>query len=99
MKLLIAMISPDDVNGACEALAKKRFLVSHIATTRAFLEVGTATLLISAKDDQVDEAIRILKDEAGVHHKSMDIYEGIQTIVEDGGGIVFVMDAEQVITL
>ena len=99
MKLLIAMISPDDVNRACEVLVRKRYLVSHIATSRAFLEVGTATLLISSKDDQVEEAIRILKEEAGVHRKSLDVYDGVQTIVEDGGGIVFVLDAEQVITL
>ncbi|MCF0245208.1 MAG: cyclic-di-AMP receptor [Ileibacterium sp.] len=99
MKLLIAMISPDDVNAVCAALTKSRFGVRHIATSRAFLEAGTATLLISAKDEKVEEALRILKESAGVHQRRTDSYDSIQPMTEEGGGCVFVVNAEQFVVL
>lgn len=63
MKLIIAIIRDNDNEEVSNALLKKGFRVTRIASTGGFLRRGMTTLMLGVEDEKVDEAIQIV-DEA-----------------------------------
>jgi uncharacterized protein YaaQ len=61
MKLIIAIIRGEDQEAVSHALTKADFRVTYIASTGGFLRRGTSTLLIGLQDEQVEEALELIR--------------------------------------
>ena len=62
MKLIIAIIRDNDNDQVSKALTSKDFRVTCIASTGGFLRRGVSTLLIGVEDDQVNNALQIIRE-------------------------------------
>ncbi len=62
MKLIIAIIKDEDNDSVSRALTKENFRVTLIASTGGFLRSGRSTLLIGVDDDQVENALDLIRD-------------------------------------
>lgn len=62
MKLIIAIIKDEDNESVSKALTKKAFRVTLIASTGGFLRSGRSTLLIGVDDDQVENALDVIRN-------------------------------------
>ena len=61
MKLIITIIPGNDCDSVSLALTERKFRVTQIASTGGFLRKGNATLLVGVEDEELDEAITIIK--------------------------------------
>ncbi len=66
MKLIIAIIQDHDTDPVSRALTSMNFRVTLIASTGGFLRRGSSTLLIGVEDDQVDQALQVLRDTCSI---------------------------------
>jgi uncharacterized protein YaaQ len=62
MKLLFAILKDDDVDNIVQALTADSFRVTRVASTGGFFRKGSTTLLIGVDDEQVENAIQMLRD-------------------------------------
>jgi uncharacterized protein YaaQ len=62
MKLIIAIIKDEDNESVSKALTKKDFRVTLIASTGGFLRSGRSTLLIGVNDDQIENALDVIRN-------------------------------------
>ena len=62
MKLIVAIVSREDAQRVTRSLTKADFSVTKLATTGGFLMSGNMTLMTGVEDDQVDEAINIIRE-------------------------------------
>ena len=101
MKLILAIINHDDANTVTQALTKKGFSSTKLATTGGFLQVGNTTLLIGTEDDRVAELVGILKKYCATHKKVVPTTEslgrglrrdGVAPEITVGGATYFVLD-------
>ena len=72
MKLIIAIIKDEDNESVSKALTKKDFRVTLIASTGGFLRSGRSTLLIGVNDDQIENALDVIRNNC----KKPEIAEG-----------------------
>ncbi len=62
MKLIIAIVLPDDVDAIIKALIAHDFPApTRINTVGGFLRKGNATLLLATETERVDEALSIMR--------------------------------------
>ena len=103
MKLIIAIINYDDANAVTQNLSKNGFSSTRLATTGGFLLAGNVTLLTGVKDDQVQQAIDLIR-ECSHSRKQMvpaltEMSYGFMPVmpveVTVGGATVFVVDVER----
>ena len=106
MKLIYAIVRYDNEDEVINALTKKHYSVTKLATTGGFLEKGNTTLLIGTEAERVQEAIDTIKQECGKRQKitiNMPYISGSAMIncatmpmtVEVGGATIFVIDVER----
>ena len=57
MKLILAIINHDDANTVTQALTKKGFSSTKLATTGGFLMAGNVTILIGVDEEKVQTVI------------------------------------------
>ncbi len=107
MKLILAIVNNDDSQAVLNTLTESRFQVTKLATTGGFLSKGNTTLITGVDDDKVDEAIKLIGNEA----KKRTEYTSAGTVYESGGmmsmpvevtvggATVFVLDVAQFIKL
>ncbi len=107
MKIIYAIVSSDDGNRVTDVLTEHRFSVTRLATTGGFLKKGNATLMIGTEEEQVDEAIDLIRDTCGKRQRitcdmpapgigSMSAgYMMMPVTVELGGATIFVTDVER----
>ena len=62
MKMIFAIIRDEDNEPVSQGLINSGFRVTRIASTGGFLRRGVSTLMIGVDDEQVDQAIQVLKD-------------------------------------
>ena len=62
MKFIITIIPGNVLVSVSSALTERKFRVTQIASTGGFLRKGNATLLVGVDDEQLDEAINIIKE-------------------------------------
>ncbi|MCB2210443.1 cyclic-di-AMP receptor [bacterium] len=70
MKLIIAIIKDEDNDNVSRALTKENFRVTFIASTGGFLRSGRSTLLIGVEDEQVPQALELIRKNAKKPGKS-----------------------------
>ena len=61
MKLIFAIIKDDDVDNVVQGLTADNFRVTRVSSTGGLFRKGSTTLLIGVDDDQVDNAIQLLR--------------------------------------
>jgi uncharacterized protein YaaQ len=61
MKLIIAIIKDEDTDNVSRALTKENFRVTFIASTGGFLRSGRSTLLVGVEDEQVSNALDLIR--------------------------------------
>jgi uncharacterized protein YaaQ len=66
MKMIISIIQDQDADPVSKALTSMKFRVTQIASTGGFLRRGSSTLLIGLDDDQVDQALQIIRDTCSI---------------------------------
>ena len=62
MKLIISIIQDQESDPVSKALTSMGFRVTLIGSTGGFLKRGSSTLLIGVEDDQVEQALQIIRD-------------------------------------
>ena len=67
MKLLLSILDDRSAGRVADALVAKRYGVTRINTVGGFLKRGNATLLVGVEDEQVDEAIQLMREAYGSH--------------------------------
>ena len=103
MKLLLAVISKDDVDETLKNLCEHKVDAAQIASSGSgFLVPGNATIVALVPDDQADRTIELIRETAGtVRRHGNDSYNptSIFSGVEEGGGFVAVLDGDKLVRL
>lgn len=107
MKLVIAIIRDRDAGSAVDGLVERGIGVTRLASTGGFLKDGNTTLLVGAREEQVEEVMDILQERCS-RRTEVDIvaphstggvpvwHLGYTPIhAEVGGATVFVVDVDQ----
>jgi len=83
MKMIVAILSDDKTETVANDLLQSGFRVTKFASTAGFLSGGTTTLMVGVKNDQLAEALSIIRE----NFSPLDPEKGIQATV-------YVLDAE-----
>ncbi len=86
MKLIIAIVPDNETDAVSHALTSSNFRVTQIASTGGFLRRGHSTLLVGLEDEQVEDALGLIRKSRG---QSSD--------TNTKGGVVFVLKVDQYI--
>jgi uncharacterized protein YaaQ len=62
VKLVMAIVHGDDADVLVEALLRKEFRATKLASSGGFLRRSNATVMLGVEDDQVEAALEIVKD-------------------------------------
>ena len=103
MKLIIAIVNHDDAGAVTQNLTKNGFSSTRLSTTGGFLLAGNVTLLIGVEEDQVDQAVDIIRRHSHSRKQLMpaitEMSHGFMPVmpveVTVGGATVFVVDVER----
>lgn len=104
MKLLISVIHRDDTYPLTEALVGEGYAATVISTTGGFLREGNATLLTGVADEQVGEALgiirancraRTVRQPLAADGRERGTVYAYPYRSSGGGAVVFVVDVER----
>ena len=103
MKLVLAIINHDDANAVTQALTKKGFSSTKLATTGGFLMSGNVTVMVGVDEEKVQAVIDIIKEQS--HSRKQLIptttemnygyYPSMPVEVTIGGATIFVVDVDR----
>jgi len=107
MKLIIAIVSNEDCTLLMKALIKHKYFVTKLSSSGGFLKKGNATLMIGAKDDEVDDIIGIISDYSKTRKElvpasiinDFGAMPSLPFEVTVGGATLFIVDVEKFIKL
>lgn len=107
IKMVLAIVNDHDAQGLQEALNKKGFQATRLASTGGFLREGNTTFLIGIQEDQVDDLLEIIKEKCQTRKKiiapmspvanTLENYYSFPMEVQVGGATVFIVDVDQFI--
>jgi uncharacterized protein YaaQ len=103
VKLLVAIVSDDDVRTLLSALMKAGHRATRLASTGGFLRKGNTTLLLGVKDSDVNKVLQILRQTCRRRTEPYPVSIGEhptiipqETVeVEVGGATVFILPIER----
>ena len=105
MKLVVAVIHDRDQKRTRDSLLKAGLKFTTIASTGGFLREGNVTMLIGAREDEVERIMSILDDSSRAREQYVNVLPPEATPVgtfltnpvkvQVGGAIAFVMDVER----
>ena len=102
MKLILAIINHDDANTVTQALTKKGFSSTKLATTGGFLLSNNITLMVGVEDKMVQTVIDIIKEYSHSRKQviptndlSFDFDTNMPLEVSVGGATIFVIDVDR----
>ncbi len=90
MKLIIAVVQNEDADAVVDALLENDFRATRLASTGGFLRRGNTTIMIGVQDEQVDQVLDLIRQEARSRSQSQDAGE-----VQTAAATVFVLDLEE----
>lgn len=91
MKLIITVVQNKDADEVVDALVSAEFRATRFASTGGFLRRGNTTIMIGVQDQQVDQVLDIIRDEARNRAAQAESDEDAQT----AAATVFVLDLEE----
>ncbi|MDC3414889.1 cyclic-di-AMP receptor [Aquibacillus sp. 3ASR75-11] len=104
MKLILTVVQDKDSNRLIDALGKKDYKTTKLSTTGGFLKEGNTTLMIGVEDNEVDDALEVVKQNCSQREQMIapispmggnaDSYIPKPVKVEVGGATVFVLPVE-----
>lgn len=94
MKMIFAIISSEDAERLTEALLTADFGVTTMASVGGFLRRHYTTLLIGTEEDNVDQALGLIKANTTPHRGRLPLPAGLGT-QEIGAATVFVLDVKE----
>lgn len=104
MKMIIAVVQDKDSNRLTDALAENQLKTTKLSTTGGFLREGNTTFMIGCEDDEVDDALDIIKKNCSQREQMVapispmggnaDSYIPKPVKVEVGGATVFILPVE-----
>ncbi|HKJ27285.1 MAG TPA: cyclic-di-AMP receptor [Anaerolineales bacterium] len=62
MKMIVCILQDSDKDKASDALNENGYSVTIIPSTGAYFRRGNATMIAGVEDDQVDDAISIIRE-------------------------------------
>lgn len=102
MKLVIAIVQKEDSNNLQKALVKNNFRATKLATSGGFLSQGNTTFLVGCEDEQVDDILKVIKQESRAReeiatpHMVSTGYEITQPLkITVGGATCFVVSVDK----
>lgn len=105
MKLIVAVIQDKDSVRLLEALVRKGYRATKLASTGGFLREGNTTVLIGVQDGQTDEVLATIRETCRPREQLVtplapmsgpaDSYVAYPVEVLVGGATVFVLDVER----
>jgi uncharacterized protein YaaQ len=72
MKLVIAIVHPDDAGGMVDALLKQSYRATRLQSSGGFLKKSNATLLVGVDDGQVDDVIAVIRSNSRSRTQQVD---------------------------
>ncbi|UOQ91334.1 cyclic-di-AMP receptor [Halobacillus shinanisalinarum] len=104
MKMIIAVVQDKDSNRLTDALAENQLKTTKLSTTGGFLREGNTTFMIGCDDDEVDDALNIIKKNCSQRDQMVapispmggnaDSYIPKPVKVEVGGATVFILPVD-----
>ena len=102
MKLVIAIVQKEDSNNLQKALVKNNFRATKLETSGGFLSQGNTTFLVGCEDEQVDDILKVIKQESRAReeiatpHMVSTGYEITQPLkITVGGATCFVVPVDK----
>lgn len=108
MKMIIAILHKEDEIDTVEELNQAHFFVTKLSTTGGFLKSKNTTIMIGVEDEQVENAVSIIKENAGkrvgLQYNTASFESngvphlgnmGVPIEAQVGGCTIFVLDVEQ----
>jgi uncharacterized protein YaaQ len=102
VKLVIAVVHPDDAAPCTQALADAGFVTTRLATSGGFLQRGNVAIVTGVDDERVDEVIALVRERARARREYVspippmaepaEMVTPFPVEVEVGGATVFVLD-------
>lgn len=100
MKLIIAIIANDDCPSLMKAVVKNKYFVTKLSSSGGFLRRGNTTLMIGAKDDEIDSIIKIITEHSRTRNElvpssvisEFGIMPSAPLEVTVGGATIFIID-------
>lgn len=109
VKLIVAVVHDHDAADLLESLTTSGFQATKMASTGGFLREGNTTFMIGTSEDNVDEALEIIKENCEARKKtvapmspvanSLEGYYSFPMEIKIGGATVFILDVEQFIKM
>ncbi len=62
MKMIIIIVQDHDADTLTRAFTAGNFRVTRVASTGGFMRSGVVTMLLGVEDEQVDAAIKVVRD-------------------------------------
>jgi uncharacterized protein YaaQ len=102
MKLVVAIVHPEDAGSLVDALTDKEYRVTRLQSQGGFLKTSNASILVGVEEAQVEEVIATIRETC--HARSQHIspmppimepgefYMPYPVEVTFGGATVFVLD-------
>lgn len=103
MKLILAIVNHDDANAVTQALTKRGFSSTKLATTGGFLMSGNVTILVGVEEKDVQTVIDVIKEQSHSRKQliptttelNFGYYPSMPIEVTVGGATIFVVDVER----
>ncbi|QNM05228.1 cyclic-di-AMP receptor [Qiania dongpingensis] len=65
MKMIMAIIHHEDEMDTVRCLNEQNFFVTKLSTTGGFLKGKNTTIMIGTEDERVDDAVNVIRENAG----------------------------------
>jgi uncharacterized protein YaaQ len=105
VKLVVAIVHGEDAGPLVEALLRKEFRATRLASSGGFLKESNATVVLGVDDDQVDPALAIIREQCTARTQSVspmppimepgEFFMPYPFEVEVGGATVFVLPIDR----
>lgn len=105
MKLVVSIVNKDDAGSLVDVLVTNGYRVTTSKTAGGFLRKDNVTLFTGVEDGQVEEVVRLIRDNCHTRTQrvgslppimeSGELYILDTEEVEIGGAVIFVLDVAQ----
>ncbi len=102
MKLMLIIISNDDVQVVTRALLKEKYMFTKLSSTGGLLHSGNTTLLLGLDDNKINHVIEIISAVAKTRKQKVvpgepgefNLFSNFPTSVKISGATIFVLNVD-----
>ncbi len=105
MKLLMAIVQPDDADRVAEALRSAGHRFTRLASAGGFLETPNVTLVLAARDEALDDVVGLFRSNCAGRDVELPLVlaerlrDWQERVVSYAGATILVVDLEDLIRL